>query len=72
MDAEDVLGDSIGLFGDERTDDDTVSYGPLTLTTAPKVKNHSLWDVHGRSSWHPALGGQGNSLSGTMNSSIER
>ena len=34
---EDVLGDSIGLFGDEERDDGTIHYGPLTLTTAPKV-----------------------------------
>ena len=34
---EDVLEDTIGLFGDERVDDDTIFYGPLALTTAPKV-----------------------------------
>ncbi len=37
MDAEDVLGDTIGLFGDEVAEDDTIHYGPLALTTAPKV-----------------------------------
>ena len=37
LDVEDVLGDSIGLFGDEERDDGTIHYGPLTLTTAPKV-----------------------------------
>ncbi|EKM57975.1 uncharacterized protein PHACADRAFT_206824 [Phanerochaete carnosa HHB-10118-sp] len=36
LDVEDVLGDSIGLFGDEEHNDGTVYYGPLTLTTAPK------------------------------------
>lgn len=36
LDVEDVLGDSIGLFGDEERDDGTIQYGPLTLTTAPK------------------------------------
>ncbi|KAI0743199.1 hypothetical protein BC629DRAFT_1614739 [Irpex lacteus] len=36
MDAEDVLGDTIGLFGDEVAEDDTIHYGPLALTTAPK------------------------------------
>ncbi|KIP07265.1 hypothetical protein PHLGIDRAFT_105839, partial [Phlebiopsis gigantea 11061_1 CR5-6] len=36
LDAEDVLGDSIGLFGDEKYDDGAICYGPLVLTTAPK------------------------------------
>ncbi|KAJ3556030.1 hypothetical protein NM688_g2250 [Phlebia brevispora] len=36
MDVEDVLGDSIGLFGDEQQVDDQIVYGPLVLTTAPK------------------------------------
>lgn len=37
MYAEEVLGDSINLFGDERQPDDRITYGPLILTTAPKV-----------------------------------
>ena len=37
MDVDDVLGDALGLFGDEVADDDTIHYGPLSLTTAPKV-----------------------------------
>ncbi|GJE96537.1 hypothetical protein PsYK624_127340 [Phanerochaete sordida] len=36
LDVEDVLGDSIALFGDEPRDDGTIYYGPLALTTAPK------------------------------------
>lgn len=38
LDVEDVLGDSIGLFGDEGHDDGRIYYGPLVLTTAPKVR----------------------------------
>ena len=34
---EDVLEDSIALFGDERVDDESIHYGSLVLTTAPKV-----------------------------------
>lgn len=37
MDSEDVLGDSISLFGDTKVEDDRIVYGPLVLTTAPKV-----------------------------------
>ena len=44
LDAEDVLGDSIGLFGDEQHDDGTITYGPLVLTTAPKVRVFSCVD----------------------------
>ncbi|KAI0697048.1 hypothetical protein BC835DRAFT_805071 [Cytidiella melzeri] len=36
MEIEDVLGDTIGLFDDEVAKDDTIHYGPLILTTAPK------------------------------------
>ena len=43
LDVEDVLGDSIALFGDEPRDDGTIYYGPLALTTAPKVRTpHAL------------------------------
>ena len=38
MDVEDALHDSIGLFGDVAEADDTIRYGPLVLTTAPKVR----------------------------------
>lgn len=37
MDLEDILGDTISLFGDEKVEDENITYGPLTLTTAPKV-----------------------------------
>ncbi|KAF7798460.1 hypothetical protein EIP86_009681 [Pleurotus ostreatoroseus] len=37
MDTEDLLGDSINLFGDKQVDDDNIVYGPLILTTAPKT-----------------------------------
>lgn len=37
MDTEDILNDTIGLFGDEVVEDESIHYGPLTLTTAPKV-----------------------------------
>ena len=40
LDVEDVLGDSINLFGDDQEKDDgTITYGPLVLTTAPKVRS---------------------------------
>ena len=38
---EDVLEDTIGLYGDERVEDDSIHYGPLVLTTAPKVTSFS-------------------------------
>ena len=38
VDVEDVFSDSIGLFGDEERDDGAIVYGPLVLTTAPKVR----------------------------------
>ncbi len=37
MHSEDVLRDSINLFGDAELEDDRIVYGPLVLTTAPKV-----------------------------------
>ena len=37
MDTEDILNDTIGLFGDEVVEDESIHYGPLILTTAPKV-----------------------------------
>ena len=49
MDVEDVLADSIGLFGDVKEVDDTIRYGPLVLTTAPKVWMFVMF-VHVRSS----------------------
>lgn len=50
LDAEDVLGDSIGLFGDEEHDDGMIVYGPLVLTTAPKVSLFPFYSYVG-SSW---------------------
>ena len=35
---EDILSDSIALFGDEIVEDESIRYGPLVLTTAPKVR----------------------------------
>ncbi|KAI0346398.1 hypothetical protein BDW22DRAFT_1405258 [Trametopsis cervina] len=37
MDLDDVLGDTVALYGDERVEDDTIRYGPLVLSTAPKA-----------------------------------
>lgn len=60
LEAEDVLGDSIGLFGDEKEDDGTITYGPLVLTPAPKVR-HPLVEPVGRAeSISVDLGRQGN------------
>lgn len=39
MDLDDVLGDTIALYGDERVEDDTIQYGPLVLSTAPKARS---------------------------------
>ncbi|KAI0074632.1 hypothetical protein K474DRAFT_1647687 [Panus rudis PR-1116 ss-1] len=33
---DDILNDTIHLFGDEVEEDETIRYGPLVLTTAPK------------------------------------
>lgn len=34
---DDILQDAINLFGDVPSDDGKIHYGPLVLTTAPKV-----------------------------------
>lgn len=35
---DDILQDTVNLFGDSPADDGKIYYGPLVLTTAPKVR----------------------------------
>lgn len=35
---DDILKDTIALFGEEPDDDESIQYGPLLLKTAPKVR----------------------------------
>lgn len=38
FDIDDILKDTIALFGGESTEDDQICYGDLVLTVAPKVR----------------------------------
>lgn len=39
---DDILQDTIALFGEEPEDDGFIRYGPLVLKTAPKVRRDPL------------------------------
>ena len=39
---DDILQDTIALFGGEPEDDGFIQYGPLVLKTAPKVRRDPL------------------------------
>ena len=42
-DYEDILGDSLEFLGGKRVvDDDQITYGPLVLSVAPKVRSASF------------------------------
>ena len=38
LNMDDILQDTIALFGEEPEDDGSIHYGPLLLKTAPKVR----------------------------------